>query len=281
MKKLISCLLAVLLVCSLMSMSVFAETYRPVGNNGQDINAGVGDFTSPTTPTQGNGEHDITVNFGQTTDDSGTSDTTTPGASTIIHRYAVDVTYGSFLLDLTNLNFGDNGNGLLDEGENRTYYMVWNVNSHKYELCTEDNGVYTPVTDTIVDPTPDNTENNDETDLLETPVTLPGEVYITNHSDLSVNTLITVASVDNYNDIEWVINTTKENGEAAVRQEELIAKATAGVNGADGTATDGATYTFTATPATDNGWIGVIGNFSKNNIQNAATIGKITVTISK
>ena len=39
MKKLISCLLAVLLVCSLMSMTVFAAdtTYRPVGNENQGI----------------------------------------------------------------------------------------------------------------------------------------------------------------------------------------------------------------------------------------------------
>ena len=145
MKKLISCLLAVLLVCSLMSMTVFAAdtTYPIVGNQSAGINGGVDDSFSPTVPSQGNGQHDITVNFGQTTDNEGnTSDTTTPGASTIIHRYAVDVTYGSFLLDLTNLNFGDGDNGLLDEDEERTYYMVWNVNSHKYELCTEDQGVY-------------------------------------------------------------------------------------------------------------------------------------------
>ena len=295
MKKLISCLLAVLLVCSLMSMNAFAvdlgktttgDSYIIVGDpsNEGNINEGVGEDLA-----NGSSNADITVNFGQPGDNNNTNGGNgVANGGIIVNRYAVDITYGELILDLTSLDFTtDPTNPDYDEDTDTDYYMVWDVNDHKYVLCTKSvvEGVvtYNPVD---ADDDGDITDNlpQEEADILNTPFTVTGGVTITNHSDLSVNTELTLDTANN-GDLTWTITT--ENGNANTTPEdankytETIAKAEAGIGDAPGRATDGATYKFVASPATTmaNGWLDVIGNLL--NGTSSVTVGTVYVTISK
>ena len=293
MKKLISCLLAVLLVCSVMSMNVFADNTPVVGNHGgNDINNGVNEEDFPGTNPNGSSSADVTVNFGQTTDSNGT--TNNPGDdnnSVIVHKYAVDITYGSFLLDLTNLQLGKDTNGTDGIQDDEKLYMVWDVNTHKYVLCfatTDAEGVITYTPADIGGQNDATTEDDVAADILQTPVKLPGYVTITNHSDLSVNSKVEIAPDGDKTRISWAIaeevaaTADRDTGADSYNADktvvnQLIGKAVAGSNGGNGEATNGTTYNFTATPTDTDGWLGVIGNFINNN--QAAKIGTITVTI--
>lgn len=314
MKKLISCLLAVLLVCSLMSMSVFAaDTTSPiVGNKNNGLDGGVGeeDISNPNNPSS----YPINVNFGQTTNPDGTttpkdpSDSSGSDDSIIVHRYAVDITYGDLTLDLTNLDLKstttttDPESGEVTSGEVK-YCMVWDVNAHRYVLCTDDgDGTYTEVTEMPKiegDADGDGTVEDDETiDVIKTPYDLNGTIYITNHSDLSVYTKLTLKDNNHGSGISWKITDTQDsnkfiNGNNTITADiqgytatQTITKATAETTdpttGAkiSGSATNGSEYKFTATPAANmsNGWLDVVGGLMNNT---ATTIGTITVTIAK
>jgi hypothetical protein len=310
MKKLISCLLAVLLVCSLMSMNVFAAKTPVVGNNPDNgnVNDGKDDFTSIEGIAGAGGSTDIKVNFGQGTttnpgDDaeSDEDDIINGGGDTIVHKYAVDITYGEFMLDLTKVKLGEekfndkDNDGEVDEGEMVfvPYYMVWDVNNYKYVLCTKSgegaNATYTPVDlTTAEDKTGAVDQNGQETqngtkDILETPFTLDSKVTVTNHSDLSVFTKLVLKN--DRTDIKWEISATAGDSTETAKVNDLtateeITKATANtgnVSNYDGS-TDGSTYSFTATPNVEGeGWLGVVGNLLNTPKD---TIGQITITIA-
>lgn len=297
MKKLISCLLAVLLVCSLMSMNVFAaedrthpnkdavvadQPYWVVGNQGanKDTNDSINDGDADP---NGSASADINVNFGQPTDEDVDSDGTDPDntigkGETIVNRYAVDIVYGELILDLTNLDFTpdyivEDDEMVENPDKDKEYFLVWDVNKYEYVLCTQnDDDTYTPV-DKV------ETDADESADLLKTPFTVTGGVQIINHSDLAVATQV---SLPNTNQITWSVQGATETGNTVI---EEVAKATAKVGTTPGSPAEGTQYSFVATPNT--GWADVIAQFmngASNSTVDGTTVtvgGTITVTIAK
>ena len=293
MKKLISCLLAVLLVCSVMSMNVFADTVDVVGtptNTTPSINDGVNEneFTTGKDAITG-ADTNIDVNFGQNVakDPETGEDVIVPGGnggSTIIHKYAVDITFGDFLLDLTKVQFGEDGSDVGSDVGDSSYeslFMVWDVNEYKYVLCfwDKEESKYVPADikeNAEAQGNTPATEDDVTKDVLTEGITLDSKVTVTNHSDLSVTT--TLKLVENYADIDWTITAGAEKV-GAMEHTEVIGRAVADTDDEDGHETCGSTYSFTATPATtvSDGWLGVIGNMLNNPV---TTIGNITITVA-
>lgn len=120
MKKFLSCVLAIALVFSLMSMTVFAATTKNVvGTHGVN-NALKDGVTSP----DGNTNADVTVSFvGNSTGEDG---------KTIENRYAIDITYNDLIIDLSDITLSNSA---------LAKKIVWDVNNHYYVPADADDKV--------------------------------------------------------------------------------------------------------------------------------------------
>lgn len=193
MKKFLSCVLAMALVFSLMSMTVFAATYDypaggkvtapgdydVIGTHGTpDVNDGadVGSFT------QGSLSSDINVNF-NVSDNNG--NTGAAGNNTIVHKYAIDITYAELIFDLTKTQ-----TTVTVDGTPETVYQVWDVNTHTYVECYWDEATakYKTIADAIADPSVEVT-----TEIVE-PLTVENAFKVTNHSDLGVTYAVSLTN---------------------------------------------------------------------------------------
>lgn len=122
MKKFLSCVLAMALVLSLMSTTVFADdTKNVVGTfGGGDIDDGLTSFTDENVA---NNTHEITVNFTASTDNGGQQTGTT-----MEDRYAIDITYSDLVIDLTQMKTNVETDEYLD------VKYIWDVNIHEYVI---------------------------------------------------------------------------------------------------------------------------------------------------
>ena len=269
MKKLISCLLAVLLVCSLMSMSVFAKTERPVGGNedkitdGWDAPANNNGFTN----NEGTGNQDITVNFNgnNSTDVDGNGNGNSTG--TIINKYSIDITYANLVIDLTDIpNAAKNENNEVIGNAEIVY--VWDVNQHVYVkqyTDAEGNPITTPA----------------DVAAHKDPVTIKNAFMITNHSDLAIGYTPKINKGENAKEME--ITFSDAEGTANTTKNYMINKAIAGSVTADGdvtpgSATNGKYHDILATPTTD--WVVTINALSNAFVTDGAVIASIAITFT-
>lgn len=119
MKKILSCVLAIALVFSLMSMTVFADTTKNVvGTHGVNNTLADGK-TSPNGETNAN----VTVSFvGNSAGEDG---------KTIENRYAIDITYNDLIIDLSDITLSGSA----------ATKIVWDVNNHYYVPADADDNV--------------------------------------------------------------------------------------------------------------------------------------------
>ena len=270
MKKFLSIFLAVAFVFSAMCMSVLADKTHPgadaivageqywvVGQQGKDDSLDNG-VTDPS----GNTSANITVNFND--HQNGNADP----ESTIHNRYAIDITYGSLIIDLTNITAVD-GNNATD-----TIEFVWDVNKHMYVPYNSETGVATNPVETYE-------------------IVINEAFYLTNHSDLEIYYTPEVEVATNYNTIlqlqirSAIANVTDSDNPGTF----MIQRATAGdySTGANGLATNGIAHDIVALPAatgatgTQADWLAVINSLSAtltdDEIAGGAVIGTLTINV--
>lgn len=279
MKKLISCLLAVLLVCSLMSMNVFAATTtttpgttnavgtRPEENG--DFNDGVTDFEDTDI------KADVGVSFGETTTtDPETGESVTTGKNVLEHRYAIDIVYKALIFDLSDLNQQTVTTQDPNAAQEKEYRFVWDVTNHTYVMVEVIDG---ELQETPVDP--------EDPAFTDTAIEITDAFQVINHSDLPVEYS---AGIEVSSQYESVLNLgIASAGETTLGTQTINAcQATATTeNGVTtwtpATQQEGDAYTIYATP--DNNWaetIGalvVAGQLATQNV----TIGSLTITVTK
>ena len=295
MKKFLSCVLAMALVFSLMSVTVFAgDAKLPVAGAGQyDVIGTQGDTTDTSISYQDGVTDfdnktvgaDVGVNFGTTTTtdpDSGETTTTVNTNNVIEHRYAIDILYKELVFDLTKLTPTE----VIPDPENpeetveRTYKFVWDVTQHTYVMVEVIDGV----PGEVVDP---NDQTNDA--LTDAEVTIEGAFQVINHSDLVVNYSAAIAVSNDYASVLDLSIGTK--GTVNVPTTEIRAcVATMVDDDGDpltaptweaGTEQPGTAHTIIATPDAD--WATTISALAVAGVAGTAqvTVGSITITVTK
>jgi hypothetical protein len=282
MKKFLSCVLALALVFSLMSVTVFATDSHPttnhdgtagsfavVGTHGQNnnLNDGVG-FNDAS----GSGTSDITVNFNGQVDGDGDNQGGGNGGtnSTIINKYAIDITYKALVIDLTEIP----NDKQITTTSGRTYTVTttytWDVNKY----------VYVPVVTT--EPA---VEDEDEAEVeaatvLTDPITIADAYYITNHSDLPV--YYKSALTNTYDtSMTMTLKNTDDDAETGAGF-YMVDRATAGTYVSDtnitpGSARKGKTHYIEAAPVTD--WLTTINELAST-VSNGDAVGSITINFA-
>lgn len=259
MKKILSCVLAIALVFSLMSMTVFAG--RIVGNEGQGINNGVDTFDQ-----KSDSQQDVSVNFNVS---AGNTNEGTAGETTLIHRYAIDITYATLMFDLTQTK-----TTITIDDDEELVYQVWDVNEYEYVECIKnDAGEYVTVEDAqaaATDPSTTDTETTAGT------LTIENAFYVTNHSDLDVQyrAVLTNSQVANIEfDFNDGTNEFAQDGDTVTVNFTTIGAVKYG----DGAAKDSPKYALNANPVSS--W-----NETINALQPAAgtsthIVGNIVITV--
>lgn len=253
MKKILSCVLAIALVFSLMSMTVFAgedhptdpslvtgTQYNVIGTQGDRANASDSHDDGVTSFVEKGVTGDLNVSFVyETEEDVVGGGTTTVEHNILEHRYAIDIVYKDLLLDLGQLTTTT----IIKEGdveEEITVKFVWDVNKHAYVMVNTD-------TNEIVNDG-DTTTNDVATAADE--VVLADAFYIVNHSDKDINYTANI-TVNTYED---VLNLGIDTANARDLTTQTIARCTVDASGVSSGAIndDGATaHDIIATPDVD------------------------------
>ena len=278
MKKFLSIFLAVAFVFSAMCMSVLAASLtgkqHVVGSQGESdsIDNGVSSWTENDLK---NNKADITVSFNDK------EESTNGSTSTIHNRYAIDITYGSLIIDLTNIK-ATAANSTAEKIE-----FVWDVNKHMYVPCTTTNG-------TVTTTTPDENEKYE--------IVIENAFSITNHSDLEIYYAPTVSVNDTYKDIIGLsirtdltkaedYNANTDTTEPSLFRVDRAVAGTYvdGTNDTAGSATNGIAHDIVALPAatgatgTQADWLAVINSLSAtltdDEIAGGAVIGTLTINV--
>ena len=272
MKKILSCVLAIALVFSLMSMTVFAVEADVVDTTPSQDNNVIGTHGGPNGLANGvdsfpntTGGADITVNFND--DDPNDTDGDGETDSTITNKYAIDITYAELVIDLTDIPSEQEVivNGVPTPV---TVNYVWSVDDHIYVAQYTDNA------DNVV--TPDTTVANTN------PITIANAFMITNHSDLAIwyapALNLDANKVQSMN--MYFTNDTTE----VTTGNFMIRKATAGTFNEDGSVktpgaeADGKYHNIVARPTTD--WVITINNMTAAAVANGDVIASLVVTFS-
>lgn len=283
MKKILSCVLAIALVFSLMSMTVFASDTHPtpkhdgtaggpfavVGTHGQngDLTDGV-DFNNAT----GSGTSDITVNFNGQVDGDGDGQGGGNGGtnSTIINKYAIDITYKALVIDLTEIPNDKQITTTSGHTYTVTTTYTWDVNNY----------VYVPVVKTEPAVEAEDEAEVEAATVLTDPITITDAYYITNHSDLPV---YYKSALTNTYDTSMTMTLKDTYGDTATGAGfYMVDRATAGtyVSESDinpGSARNGKTHYIEATPATD--WLTTINELAAT-VSNGDAVGSITINFA-
>ncbi len=293
MKKVLSIALALALVLSVMSVSVFAAdngthptvkdgsvhngdagSYWLVGQQGNSDSIDNGKTKDDFTP--GKADSYITINFNKkdegNTDIPGADDGDNIGGGDAIEdRYAIDIEYWDLVIDLTDipnvvLTTDKDGDGEVDVGDTVTIVTkVWNVNAHRYDNKEEEKSVET-------DEEAENLNEGLTDDTDAAPITIDA-FQVTNHSSLSIwyhSELQTLAKADE------ALNLKLDQDKVLLE----VTRATAPVDGAEtGTATHGSVHKLTAEPAAT--WVEAINALAGNNYVTGSIIGSITVKFAK
>ena len=275
MKKFLSCVLAMALIFSLMSVTVFAGTelhpnldadknndvaitpgtqYSAVGNhaapNGEQNNYtdGVEKF-GPQGATS-----DVSVSFNHTTEDGEGNIVET---DILIHRYAFDIEYKELVI-----NLGDVITTTTGSSGSYDYHYQWNVNTYQYDLVGQNGEIIDPETVQTLD--------------LDAPYVFDAyKLY--NHSDKSISC---AAVADLGKNSVANANMTLVPTVASVE----VGPATATVKNDDGSIatqgrfTDINYQTLTATPNAD--WLTTVNNLIAGGISQETVVGTLTLTIT-
>ena len=283
MKKFLSCVLAMALVFSLMSVTVFASDTHPtpkhdgtaggpfavVGTHGQnnDLSDGA-DFNNAT----GSGTSDITVNFNAQVDGDGDNQGGGNGGtnSTIINKYAIDITYKALVIDLTEIPNKKQINTTSGHTYTVTTTYTWDVNNY----------VYVPNVKTEPAVEPGDEAEVEAATVLKDPITIADAYYITNHSDLPV--YYKSALTNTYSTAMTMTLKDTASDKATGAGFYMVDRATAGtyVSESDitpGDARNGKTHYIEATPATD--WLTTINELG-GTVSNGDPVGSITINFS-
>ena len=265
MKKFLSCVLAMALVLSLMSTTVFAAE-NVVGTFGGGV---IDDGKTIDQFGEGKTSAEIKVNFnGNKDSDSDGDDDTTDPESTIENRYAVDITYVELVIDLTNIDDKVVDTTTSQVVPNVAVKYVWNVNTHRYEKQYFEGN-----SDTPMDPTATKTfePSND-------PVVIKDSFQITNHSDLAIWYIPTLSPNAKAVQMTMYLYDTEDTATDDNGVEQIVEKATAGVDGAVGTATNGVMHEIYTSPTAN--WVETINALSRATATNGDVIGQVLIKIT-
>lgn len=278
MKKFLSCVLAMALVFSLMSVTVFAGTRHPddpaavvggtynvIGTQGDRAGASNSYEDGVTSFAEKGVTGDLNVSFVYKTEEDVEGGGTTSVEHNILeHRYAIDIVYKDLLLDLGQLTTTK----IIKEGnveKEITVKFVWDVNKHAYVM------VNTETKEIVNDG--DTTTNDAVTATDE--VVLEDAFYIVNHSDKDINYTANIA-VDTY---ENVLDLGIDTANARDLARQTIARCTVDASGVSSGAinNDGATaHDIIATP--DNDWAKTISSLAAS-AQTKVKVGTIEIKV--
>ena len=284
MKKFLSCVLALALVFSLMSMTVFAgdelhpnlqdpssntvagdTPYQVVGTQGDKAGTSTSHNDGVTSFVEKGVTGDLNVSFVyETEEDVEGGGTTTVERNILEHRYAIDIVYKDLLLDLGQLTTTT----IVKEGdvtEEITVKFVWDVNKHAYVMVNTE-------TNEIVN---DGDTNTEDTVTAADEVVLADAFYIVNHSDKDIDYTAHIA----VSDYEAVLNLGIDTANARDLATTTIARCTVDASGVSSGAinNDGATaHDIIATPDVD--WATTISSLAAS-AQAKVKVGTIEIKV--
>ena len=281
MKKILSIALAVAFIFAAMSISVFAANPTPEICETCGTRHVVGHTATPhhnnyldgedNIPANAKGTHDITIKFGSSTANGGTDSSigsTNDDDSVIHHKYAVDILYNDFVIDMTKILDTQNNIDVNVEGTPVQYKpieYVWDVNTHKYVLIGEivadpNNPSNAPVTQILTD------TNDTSYEMIA--------YKVVNHSDLPIQYKDEI--VDPKIPDALTLTTTL-NGAT-----DTVNRAKAGVGNDEGSPAISAHdwIKITAKPAGDKHWIDVVNAWGANNDYDEFVVANLVVTIT-
>ena len=275
MKKFLSCVLALALVFSLMSVTVFAAadefdphpnttkpkgeiTYNVVGNEATGNTTDDGSYTDGDTSANGSASADVTINFEKTIGD-GQGGTTTVDIRE--NRYAVDITYQSLVIDLGRVV------EIKDAQQQAVEYSyIWNVNTYSYDLVANNNTVVTEN---------GNVNVNGLTVDVDKDYVITDAFTISNHSDRQIYYVASIADDGANNDGLITFTLVRDAEDVATLTEKKVDAVNVGDNAPKTSA-----VTIKAAPAGDTNWLNVINSLTEKQIATGSSVGTITVTIT-
>ena len=280
MKKFLSCVLALALVFSLMSMTVFAGDaklpdgtnvtaagqYDVIGTHGDKADTSTSHDDGVTSFVEKGVTGDLNVSFVyETEEDVEGGGTTTVEHNILEHRYAIDIVYKDLILDLGQLTTTT----IVKEGnvtEEITVKFVWDVNAHAYVMVNTK-------TNEIVN---DGDINTEDAVTAKDEVVLEKAFYIVNHSDKDIDYTASI-TVSDYEDVlKLGIDTANATNLATTTIDRCTVDASGVSSGAINEDGDVEAHDIIATPVTD--WATTISSLAAS-AQTKVKVGTIEIKV--